>query len=331
MYQKVQSVSLKNGETAELGIVSGPDTTAWGEQTRSLLGHKGDIWKFQIDECLNKPQAVETRFYVLSKDSKPFANIMLVEDRGIAIFGHVWTAPEERRKGAADIIHTHLMDDFKKRGGRAMYLGTGYDSHPYHFYAKHGFAGVEPKSGYMYWFAKGQAAFENEVFAKSAVRIEPLGLKHWPTLPALSMMKHPARVRLAGMEVIGIVSTEGGSLDYIINMSQPQPDPLGKCAFVAVSETSGVPVAIAAAAQHPVFSKQSDGVDLFCAPGFEAELPKLFQKLNLSPNRGIVCYSDPLWPAKAEAMKACGLQKAGVLKNFVPLAEGATDLEVWSR
>jgi hypothetical protein len=331
MYQSLQSVSLKNGETADFGIITGPDTSAWGQQARALLGHKGDIWKWQIEECLSKPQGVESRFYVLSKKEKPFANIMLVEDKGIAIFGHVFTAPEERRKGAADIIHNHLMEDFKKRGGRAMYLGTGYDTHPYHLYAKHGFAGVEPKSGYMYWFAKGQAAFEAEVFAKAPVRVEPLGLKHWPTLPALSMMKHPARVRIAGMEVIGIVSTEGGSIEYIMNMSQSQPDVMGKRAYVAVSEKSGVPVAIAAAAPHSVFGKQSDGLDVFCAPGFESELPKLVQKLNLSPNRGLVCYSDPLWPEKAGVLNACGLKKAGTLKNFVNQPDGASDLEVWSK
>jgi hypothetical protein len=331
MYQKLQTVSLKSGEEAEMGIVSGPDTTTWGEQTRLLLGHKPGIFKWQIDEFLTKPQLAESRFYILSKKSKPFANIMLIEGRGIGIFGHVYTVPEERRKGAADIIHHHLMEDFKKRGGRAMYLGTGYDSPPYHLYAKHGFAGVEPKSGAMFWFAKGQQAFEAEVFAKSAVTIEPLVLKHYPTLPALAMMKHPARVRISGMGVVGIVSTEGGSLEYLSNMTQPKPDPLGSCAYVAVSEKSGIPVAIAASAPHPVFHKQSDGVDLFCAPGFEAELPKLYQKLNLNPARGLYSYADPLWPEKAEALKACGLQKAGVLKNFVALVDGATDLEVWSR
>jgi len=258
---------------------------------------------------------------------------MLVEARGIAIFGHVWTVPEERRKGAADIIHHHLMEDFKKRGGRAMYLGTGYDTHPYHLYAKHGFQGVEPKSGYMFWFANGQQAFESDVFATGAVRMEPLGLEHWPTLPALAMMKHPARVRIAGMNVLNVVSTEGGALAYLSEMAAAATEKrtAARRAWVAVSEKSGVPVAIAAVAPEAIFEKQGDLLDVFCAPGFEAELPKLVQKLELDPARGLAAYADPLWSAKRDVLRACGLQQAGTIKRFLQTPDGAVDVNVFSR
>ncbi|HYF52005.1 MAG TPA: GNAT family N-acetyltransferase [Planctomycetota bacterium] len=333
MYQKIQDVTLRNGEAAEMGILLGPDTTEWGKSVRTLLGHKGEIWRWQVDESLNKQLGCESRFYILSKACKPFANIMIVEDRGIAIFGHVWTVPEERRKGAADIIHAHLMEDFKRRGGRAMYLGTGYDTHPYHLYAKHGFQGVEPKSGYMTWFAKGQQAFESEVFAKGAVRHEALEMKHWPTLPALAMMKHPARIRIAGMNILNVVSTEGGALPYLSEMSSAAAEKrkAARRAWVAVSQSSGVPVAIAAVAPEAIFEKQGDILDVFCAPGFEPELPKLVQKLELDPNRGVVAYADPLWPAKYEALKACGLQQTGSIKRFLSTPDGVVDVNVFSK
>ena len=90
-------------------------------------------------------------------------------------------------------------------------------------------------------------------------------------------------------------------------------------------------MAIAAVAPESVFEKQSDLLDVFCAPGFEAELPKLVQKLNLDPARGIVACADPLWPAKHEALKACGLQPAGTLKRFCPTPDGAVDVTLFSR
>src|SRR5688572_11102381 len=136
MYQKIRDVALKSGEKVELGILRGPDQSNFAAQVRSLLGHKGGVWHWQIEQSLTLNSPAETRFYLLIKEGKPVANIMAVERHGIGIFGHVYTVPEERRKGAADIIHHHQIEDFKLRGGRALYLGTGYDTHPYHLYKK---------------------------------------------------------------------------------------------------------------------------------------------------------------------------------------------------
>ncbi|HAA73566.1 TPA: hypothetical protein DCE37_00380 [Candidatus Latescibacteria bacterium] len=47
-------------------------------------------------------------------------------DKRVGLFGHVFTKPEERRKGAANA----LMEDFRQRGGKALYLGTGYVRFP---------------------------------------------------------------------------------------------------------------------------------------------------------------------------------------------------------
>ena len=117
MYEQIGNVSLKNGESAELGVVIGPETGELGTSLRALLGHKGKLWQWQIEQSLTQSHpGVESRFYILSKAGKPFANIMCVERAGIGIFGHVYTAPAERRKGAADILHGHQIEDFKKRG-----------------------------------------------------------------------------------------------------------------------------------------------------------------------------------------------------------------------
>ncbi|HYG76430.1 MAG TPA: GNAT family N-acetyltransferase [Planctomycetota bacterium] len=334
MYQKVESVRLKNGESAELGVLTGPDSSEQAQQLRALLGHKGAAWRWQIEQSLTQSAtSVSSRFYVLSKEGRPFANIMCVQSRGVGIFGHVYTHPDERRKGAADIIHAYQIEDFKRRGGRALYLGTDYDSHPYRLYARHGFLGVEPGSGYMYYFAQGQEAFEREVFAPASVRVEPLSFEHWPTLPALAMMRHPARVRIAGMNVINVRSTEGGSLPYLVAMAEPakanQPSP--PRAWVAVSETSHMPVAIACSTPDSVFNDDCDLVDVFCAPGFEASLPPLLEKLELCGSRSAICYVDPFWPEKMKVLSGSAFQEAGRLPKHFQSRGQACDVTLWRR
>jgi hypothetical protein len=332
MYEKLQNVTLKSGENVELGILRGPDSSELGAQVRSLLGHKEGIWLWQIEQSLTVESPAESRFYILIKQGKPIANIMAVERDGIGIFGHVYTVPEERRKGAADIIHHHQIKDFKSRGGRALYLGTGYDTHPYHLYQKYGFKGVEPKSGYMFWFAQSQESFESDVFAPAPVRHEPLGYQHWPSLPALSMMKHPARVRVLNMNIVGVRSTEGGALATLHAMSTAAPGNLAESrAWVAVSEKSNVPVAIASIAPQPRFDEEADVVDLFCAPGFEKELPALLEKTKLSPGKKSVAYADILWPEKADALKQAGFKLSGTLENFVGAIDKHVNVEIYAR
>jgi hypothetical protein len=329
MYRKIQDVALKTGEKAELGLLVGPDGSELATQTKKLLGHKGPIWNWQIAASLAEGYpSVDSRFYILLKDSVPFANIMTCSSHGVGVFGHVFTTPEQRRKGAADIIHHYLMEDFKRSGGKALYLGTGYDTHPYRLYAKYGFQGAEPKSGYMYWFADGQEAFEAAAFAPAKTRHEALGYQHWPTLPALAMMRHSARVRIATMGVINIRSSEGGSLGF---MHEPDARASGARAWVAVSEQSHVPVAIAAAKADWLFGDQVDVVDLFCAPGFEAEVPPLLAQLKLPSERQAVCYADTQWKGKAAILRSCGFRKAGDVKRHLRVVDDVCDLELWSK
>jgi hypothetical protein len=331
MYRKIDDVVLKNGEHAEMGVVLGPNEA---KDLRQLLGHKGSVWKWQIEQSLNqKFENVESRFYILSKAGRPFANVMTVESHGVGIFGHVYTVPEERRKGAADIIHGHQMADFTQRGGRALYLATGYDTPPFRLYERHGFRGVEPGSGYMTWFADSQQAFEQDAFAAAAVRHEAFSFEHWPALPALAMMTHPARVRIAGMDVINVRSTEGGSLPYLIAMdsriNDPESKTAGAKACLAVSEKSNIPVAIAAIIPEHYFWTQALLLDFFCAPGFETELPKLFEKLQVPAGRNVICYADTLWPEKQKVLQTCGFKKEAQLKKHLKSHDHVHDVELW--
>ena len=101
------------------------------ERIEALLGHKGEEWQWQNSRCARDDLGIDVYYYILHRDGVPFANMMTAECAGVGHFGHVWTRPEDRRKGAADQLMGLQMEDFRGRGGRALYLGTGFDSAAY--------------------------------------------------------------------------------------------------------------------------------------------------------------------------------------------------------
>ena len=100
MYEGLGEVRLKDGEAVEAGRVCGPDLE-WAERVEKLLGHKGPIWNWQNSNAMRRELDAEVVFYLLHRDGAPLANMMTATYRGAGHFGHVWTEPADRRKGAA--------------------------------------------------------------------------------------------------------------------------------------------------------------------------------------------------------------------------------------
>ena len=74
------------------------------------------------------------------------------------------TDTPDRRKGAVSHVLRKVIDDFKSRDGRVIFLGTGYDNVSYRLYQTFGFTSIEPESGYMELYLRGEtpAEFEKE-------------------------------------------------------------------------------------------------------------------------------------------------------------------------
>ena len=163
MYHQLNLITLKSGEVVQAGVVQGPDLD-WAERVETLLSHKGPSWRWGNEQVLRTQTGLDVFFYLLHRDGDPFANIMTIEYRGVGLLGHVYTRPEDRRQGAAMQLMACLMEHFRQRGGQALFLGTGYDTPPYHIYRVNGFAGVEPESGYMDYYSTSQDEFDTSVF-----------------------------------------------------------------------------------------------------------------------------------------------------------------------
>ena len=76
---------------------------------------------------------------------------MIAELSGFGILAHVWTKPEDRKNRACTELMKVLMEDFKFRQGKALFLFTRFNSVAYHIYKKFGLRSIESKSGFMDW------------------------------------------------------------------------------------------------------------------------------------------------------------------------------------
>jgi len=326
MYEKLGEVRLKDGEVVEAGRVCGPDDE-WAERVENLLGHKGSIWNWQNSACMRRALDAEVVFYLLHRDGAPLANMMTATYKGVGHFGHVWTVPEDRRKGAAAQLMGLLMADFRARGGQALFLGTGYDSAPYHIYASHGFAGTEAESGHMEYYAAGHTAFESVYFAAGDTSLHNAAWRHWGASAALFMREADEAVRCLPLRLMARCTTEGPWLDVM--RGQEEDDK--KRVRVLEAEGSGAVVGVAAWGWDAHWPETCI-VDVYCHPSFWGEAGALLDSLELPSAERYVAYGTGA--EKAAVLQEAGFGEITKLKERVALDHRRSrraDVSVWER
>jgi GNAT superfamily N-acetyltransferase len=330
MYEKLADVRLKNGEVVEAGIVLGPDEE-WRLRVQELLLHKGDIWNWQNTAMLREPLGIEPRFHILHRDGVPFSHILITELCGVGLLSHVWTRPEDRGCGAASKLMELAVNQFRERNGRALYLGTGYDTPPYHIYRKLGFEGIEPESGSMHFFTTSQAEFEAEYFARGEAIIEPLDWKHWPVASALFAGAWPQTVRCAPLKLFGRTLTEGQLLPAI--QAQHGKTNSSSQTFALTKLENGAVVGLAACAPDPIWPATCI-VDVFCHPNFGDYATEMLHRLNLPTGKRHVAYGDDGDTHKFEVLAVLGFKADSTLYEWLYADAARTrslDIRVWIR
>lgn len=332
MYEPIDTIRLTSGERVQAGVVKGPDRD-WAERIEALLEHKGEMWRWGNTMVLREHLDVEAYFYILHRGGIPFANMSTVETRGVGIFGHVFTKPEDRRKRAAMELMRVMMGHFRRRGGRALYLGTGYDSHPYHIYRAHGFTGLEPRSGYMDYFTASRDAFETGYFARGPAEVAALDWRDWPASTALFTGGFPGVTRCAGMRIFGRQSTESPLLPFIRDACTRRAD--GQSARVKVlrqEETTAV-TGLAMWSYDRLWPR-SCVVDVYCHPHFWDRSRDLLDALALPEAERYLAYCDAGFEQKAAALSQAGFRPSVTYRRRVARDCARTahvDVEVWEK
>ena len=317
VYQDLGTCTLKSAETVSMGMIVGPEPD-WAERLVSLLRHKGDPWNWQNAEMLTLDCGIVACFCVLHRNGSPFANVMTVTHKGVGIFGHVYTKPEDRRKGAAALLVEEVITDFRARNGRALFLGTGFNGPPFHLYRRFGFEGVEPGSGCMAWHNGTKEEFETRYFAPASTTIKPVAWRHWPASCPLFIGAYPGAVRCAPLRLFGRMSAEGPLLPVVRGEESRRQTGEPPRSFVLESQTTDAVVGLAAWDWHPLWPHICL-VDVFCHPDFWQEAPALLASLSLPDADRHIAYADPECSAKAEVLRTGGFRHTATLPERLPV------------
>ncbi len=334
MYFDLGQVELKNGERVQVAAVLAPDDK-WSGRLQHLLGHKGEAWRHQIRELLRpeaQGQGVETFFYILHREGAAFSNIMTVEKSGVGVLGHVFTQPEERQKGAASHLMGAALKHFRQRGGRALYLSTGFNSSAFRIYASHGFESVEPGSGVMSFTTVPKARFEEEYFAPGEASIVPLSWAGWATASALFTGSFEGVVRNVQFKLLGRKLTEDPLLQAVEDEHQrleagESPQTL------ALQKPDGAVVGLASWGWHPLWPSACL-IDVYCHPNFWNRAPQLLQELKIPASQRLIAYDDLPKSPKARSLQEAGFERVATLPQWITadyLQTQPRDVVVWSK
>lgn len=321
MVRQLAEVTLKSGETLQCLLVEEPEAR-WAQDIRELLVHKSAHVHWHIDRCVAGPlDDLETRFYLGVLDGRAVGNIMTVEHGGIGILGHVFTQPEQRRKGIASHIMAGQMADFRARGGRALTLGTGFDSPPYWIYHSFGFRSNFPGSGAMvYW---SQPDREADLWRAAPTGSVALRWDHWPLLnllchqPVGDVMRHAAR------RVWGQRNFEGDYVDYKRALDAADS---GLAARVLENE-AGLVVGWASVEDDPIWREQAALLDLFAHPAAWDAASDLLDALPL-PAKPIFAYADADSP-KNDLLRAHGFAQQAAWPDWLTVSGQQTGVNCW--
>ena len=322
MVQQLETVTLKNGEQVEAGVIYGPDRD-WAPRILQMLSHKGDPWQWQNAQVLERDLGIDVFFYILHRDGTPFANIMTIELAGVGIFGHVWTNPEDRQKGASSRLMQLQMAHFRSRGGRALFLGTDFESVPYHLYGKQSFQGVEAGSGYMAYLAGSRETFATEYFRTDEAEVKQLNWSHWPASTALYLWDFPGVVRYAGAGLIGRQSTEASFL-HLLNRAERYAKKERPAPALVLQSASTAVLGCAMWNWDPIWP-DTCLVDVYCHPACWRQAGDLLGSLALPEAESYVAYADLSCPEQGETLMKAGFNPVGLLEKRAPVAKASAE------
>ena len=324
MYNKFADLKLKTGETMEVGVIIAPDE-AHAEQIKPFLAHKGGGFKWHLERSVVEPlDDLETRFYVGKVEGEITANIMIVEYQHVGILGHVFTTPTQRRKGACKAVMGFQMEDFRQRNGEALYLGTGYNSHPYYIYNSFGFESVFPGSGFMKYRAVED--FDDRYFAESPVHAKDVVWHDWAKTTALTGIVEGDYLRSIAFGIYGPANFEGGFLGFKQSLENGDTYHDAKL----LESDSGAIVGVATVSWDTRWQPDTAVLDVFVHPNFYESASMLLEAIDF-PDAKTQCYVESASTNKAEAVQNAGFRHEATLKNQIQHQGSGVDVLVFAR
>lgn len=307
MYQSLEPVKLRSGETVEAGFFRAPNLD-WAERIEALLLHQDEIWNWQNRVHLRETIDLDVTYYVLHRDGVPLSSIATWKSSNVAMRGHVWTVPAERRNGACKGLMARQMDDFRTHGGEAVYLFTNFETVPYRINVDFDFEAVEPGSGHMVYLTRAKEDFEEAFFVGGETDIRPLSWSLWPRSAPLFSGPYPGAVRCAGWKLIGQLSPELPYLEALRAELSREGNGAPPRALQLV-DTATDAVAGMAAWTWADSAETLCQVDIYCHPKYWDYADRLLEALELPKAKKYIVHGDGACPKQLEVLSRAGFRQ----------------------
>ena len=321
MVRQLARVTLKSGERMRCLLVEEPEES-WADDIGQLLVHKREHVLWHIAQCTAGPlDDLETRFYLGVIDGQAVGNIMTVEHGGIGILGHVFTRPDQRRKGIASRIMTAQMQDFRERKGRALTLGTGFDSPPYWIYHSFGFRSIVAGSGAMWYWKQPEMA--EELWRAAITGTSPPLWRHWPLVNLLCTQPEGDRLRNAARRLWGQRNFEGDFTKYLHDLKAEDSSIVAR----VLENDAGLAVGWASVEDDPLWGGAAALLDLFVHPAAWHAAGELLDAVPL-PQKPVIAYADQDSP-KNDLLHARGFTQQASWPSWFPAGGEMHGVNCW--
>ncbi len=320
--RKLCETRLKTGEKMEVHVVTAPDEEYEGG-VFSLLRHKGEIWQWHMKAAFRgETGQLQSRFYLGIVDGRIISNVSTWEHGPTGILAHVFTVEDQRRKGACKAIMAALMEDFLRRGGRILTLGTGYGSPPYYIYKSFGFRSMTEGSGSMRYDA--DPGFEEEFFSWGNVRLRELDWQDWSILNLLFAVQDGSYLRNLSHGIFWPTNYEGSFLQDLKGRLERSWR-----ANILESERGAI-VGYATLIPDSRWRNQVWLLDLFLHPRFESHAIFLLEAMDW-PKEKVQCYVETDLSWKIDALSKLGFRKEATFSKQIRKEDEALDVFVMER
>ncbi|MGQ9514832.1 MAG: GNAT family N-acetyltransferase [Thermoproteota archaeon] len=303
--------------------VTAPDSK-YKESILSLIGHKESFWLVPVSEAMDgKITSIRTYCYLALLDGQIVGNITTAETltNPVGIFQHVYTRPEHRRKGIASFLTQDVLNDFRSRCGRALYLGTSYGSEAHRIYLKYGFRDLGDRTGHMRFLLEED--FDEKYFGGKETQVVAADWEHWPGVNALFSIEDGWYMRSVVFGSSGVSGFEGDYINLMLSLRQKRTED----AKALVSENAVVGLAFLI--PDPRWKYGVSILDFFIHPRFIADTPKLIRALEFGTRKTQSFAENKI---RAQILEECGFDlEATLKKQLVHPSLGSLDVLVYSR
>jgi len=308
--QTLAEVTLKSGEAMSVVKATAPEPD-WIDRILPFLAHKGDHWLVPMRQAYEAglDDLVMSDFLGVLDDGQVVGNITTVESDGIAILQHVFTPPEHRRKGICNHLMAALCEDFRSRTARAVHLGTGYDTPPFHIYEGFGFRG-RGDSGKMTWIV--DPAFPDSYFVPGETTVAETRWEDWPKLEALYALTGHWQLKSHHFQQFGHACFESAYPALRRDMESGSII----CTRVMRTETGAV-VGHAMLGPDLGWRSRALALDFMVHPGFVPQAHELLDAIALPNGSKVHAYCDERATDKAELLEGMGFEREATLSKLI--------------